>query len=109
MPLQVLKQTILRHKLLLTRSHILYLYLRPLISVKKRDARAQVFSRLELPGYFGWRERVIDAVAAVAQLLNLCERVGPAFFLCDDDVDVDFLVVRDGLLHCFASMWCFID
>src|SRR5438067_13831223 len=55
-----------RHKLLLTRCHILDFHLRPLISIKERDARAQIFGGLELPGDFGWRERVIDAIAAVA-------------------------------------------
>ena len=88
------KQTIVRHELLLTRCHILHFHLRPLISIKKRDARAQIFGRLELPGDFRWRERVIDAVAAVAQLLDLCERVGTALFLCDNDVDVDPAFVR---------------
>ena len=61
----------------------------PLISIKKRDARAQVFGSLKLPGNFCWGERVIDAVAAVAQLLDLAERVGATLFLCDNDVDVD--------------------
>jgi hypothetical protein len=84
----------MRHKLLLTCSHILDFHLRPLISIEKRDARAQIFGGLELPGDFGLRERVIDAVAAVTQLLDLCERIGTALFLCDNDVDVDLAVDR---------------
>ena len=88
------KQTIVRHEFLLAVAHILDFHLRPLISVKKRDARAQIFGRLELPGDFRWRERVIDAVAEIAQLLDLCERVGTALFLRDNDVDVDLAVVR---------------
>ena len=47
-----IQQMIVRHKLLLTRSHILDFHLRPLISIKKRDARAQIFGGLELPGDF---------------------------------------------------------
>ena len=65
----------MRHKVLLTCPHILDFHLRPFISIKKRHARAQIFGRLELPGDFGWRERVIDAVAAVAQLLDLGARI----------------------------------
>ena len=95
MRLQVLKQTIVPHELLLSRSHILYFHLRPLVSIKKRDARPQVFGRLKLAGDFRWRERVIGAIAAVAQLLYLCERVGTALFLRDNDVHVNFTVIRD--------------
>ena len=80
---------IVRYKLLFTSSHIFHFHLRPLISVKKRDARAQIFGGLELPGDFDWRERIIDTVAAVAQLLDLCERVGTPLFFCNNDVDVD--------------------
>ena len=88
---------IVRHKLLLTCCHVFHLHLRPLVPEQKRDARTQIFGGLELPGDFRWRERVIDAVAAVAQLLDLCERVGTAFFFCNNYVDVD-LAARSLLL-----------
>ena len=91
--MQVRKQTIVRHEFLLTCSHVFDFHLRPLISIKKRDARAHVFGRLELTGDFDWCKRVIDAVAVVAQLLDLCERVCTALFLCDNYVDVDLAVV----------------
>ena len=99
----------MRHELLLTCCHILDFHLRPLISIKKRDARAQIFGGLELPGDFGWRERVIDAVAAVAQLLDLCQRVGTAFFLRNNYVDVDLAIVRYRFLHRFACSRDFVD
>ena len=59
----------------------------------------QIFGGLELPGDFDWCERVIDAVAAVAQLLDLCERVGTPLFLCDDDIDVNLAFIR----YCLSS------
>src|SRR4030095_15368391 len=73
------------------------------------DARAQIFGGLELPGDFGWRERIIDAVAAVAQLLDLRKRVGAGMFFRDNDVDVDLAIVRYCLLHRFARWRDFVD
>src|SRR5262249_44226522 len=78
-------------------------------SIKKRDPRAQIFGSLELPGDFRWRERVIDAVAAVAKLLDLGKRVGAAFFLCDNDVDVNLAFVRYCFLHRFTWSRDFVD
>src|SRR5215469_2717475 len=107
--LDVCNEIFVRHELLLAAAHILDFHLRPLISIKKRDASAQIFSGLELPTDFGWRERVINTVAVVAQLLDLCERVGTALFLRDHDVDVDLGIVRYRFLHRFACAQDFID
>ena len=85
----------MRHKFLLSGCHVLDFHLWPFVSVQKRDARTQFFGGLELPGDFRWRKRVIDAVFAVAQLLDLCERIGTAFFLRDNDVDVDLALACD--------------
>src|SRR5439155_21372131 len=71
--------------------------------------RAQIIVELKHPGDFGWGERIIDAVAAVAQLLDLCQRVGAALFLCDNDVDVDLDVVCYCFLHRFACSRDFVD
>ncbi len=68
---------------------------RPFVSVKKRDFRAERFGGLELFADFGWRERVIDAPAGLAQLLQLPERVGAAFFLGDDKVNVERALPAD--------------
>ena len=107
--MQVRKQTIVRHKLLLTCSHILDLHLWPLVPEQQCDPCTQIFGGLELPGDFGWGERVIYAVAAVPQLLDSCQRVGTALFLCDNDLDVDLAVVCYCFLHRFACSRDFVD
>src|SRR5438128_2963394 len=103
------KQTIVRHKLLFSSCHILNFHLWPFIAVQKRDACTQLFGGLELPGDFCRGERVIDAVAEAAQFLDLCERVGTAFLLCDDDVDVYLAAVRYCVVHRFASARDVVD
>ena len=92
----VRKQLILGNQTLFARGQRFYFYLRPLVTVKQRDRCTQIFGGLKLLANFGGRERVIDAITVFAELLNLRERIGTAFLLGNDDVDVDLVLVARG-------------
>ena len=62
----------MRHKFLITACHFLHFHLWPFITVKHGKRCARFFGGLELASNFRWRERVIDALATVAKLLDLC-------------------------------------
>ena len=70
-----------------------YFHLRPFVAVEQSGPRAQRFGGLELPADLCRGERIIDATAGVAQLLQLRKRIAAAFFLRDDEVDVDLPAV----------------
>ena len=54
---------------------------------------------LELFAHLRGRERVIDAIAAIAQRLDSGQRIRPALFLRDDDVKVEFALRGNRLFH----------
>src|SRR6266478_6771475 len=96
-------------ELLLAGGHIFYFQLWPFVSEQHRNMGAELLGGLELLADLFARQRVIDAVAAVAEVLNLPERVGAAFFFRDHNVDVDFPVVRNCFLHRFTGLWDLVD
>ena len=96
------------HKFLFGGNHILYFHLWPFVTVEERERCARFFGRLELPGNFCRRKWIIDAVAALAKLLDLCQRIGAALLLGDHNVDVDLAVVSDRLLHRFVGVGSFV-
>src|SRR3954463_14068771 len=63
-------QIFVRHQLLLACGHIFHFHLRPFIAEKERHSRAQFFRRLKLAADLRWRERVIDTIPAVAELVD---------------------------------------
>src|SRR5947207_14788701 len=72
---------------------ILYFYLRPFVAVKKRDPRAGVFGGLKLFGHLVGGERIVDAITAIAQLLNLLERVSATLLFGNDNIDVELVLL----------------
>src|SRR5439155_12910339 len=68
-----------------------------------RAAGTHSLRSLKLFCNFVGRERVIDAITAVAQLLNLFERVGSALLLGNDNIDVDLVLLIDGRVQFLAG------
>ncbi len=83
------QQGVVRDRATLSRSRVLYLHLRPFVPKKDRERRAGCSAVWNCRAICGG-ERVIDPIAAIAQLLDLRERIGAPFFLRDHDVNVDF-------------------
>src|SRR5882672_11182654 len=96
------QQRVARNQRFLTRGEVFYFHLRPLVAVKKRDPRPDVFGTLKLFSHLVACERVIDAITAVAQFLNLLEGIAAALFLRDDNVDVDLVLIFDCAFKFFA-------
>jgi len=79
------------------------------VAKQNGKSRAELLGGLKLLRYLGRRERVIDAITAIAQLLNLHEGIGTAFLLGNDDVDVGLALVAHGYLHLRARDWMLAD
>ena len=60
------------------RAQIFYFHLRPFIAEQDRDAGAELLGGLELFADLRGTQRIIDAITAVPQGLELGERVGAA-------------------------------
>ena len=80
------------NELLLARRQVFHFHLRPFVAEENRNARAELLGGLKLFANLRGSQRKIDAITAVAQRLNLRERVGAAFFLRDDDVNIEVLL-----------------
>src|SRR6516162_4447951 len=107
--LRICSEIFVWDELLLASRHILDFQLWPFVSEQHRNKGAELLGGLELLSDSFARQRVIDAVATVAKLLNLFQRVGTTFFFRDHNVDVDFPAVLNCFLHRFMRVWDFVD
>ena len=84
-------------------------YFGPFIAEKQSDARAELLGSLELFADLGRREGVIDAIATIAENLDLSDGIRAPFFFRDDDVDIEILLSRDGVLQLLFGRRDFTD
>src|SRR2546423_1473279 len=97
--LKTRQQRVTGDQLLLPSREILHRDLRPFIAEEDRDASAELLRGLELFADLCGRERVIDAIAAIAQRLDLRQRIEPALFLRDDGVYVELALGGNRFFH----------
>ena len=78
-------------------------HLRPFVAEDDGKARPALLGQSKLPCHFRRRQRVIDSISAIAQLLHHGNGISTLFFLCDDHINLDRAFGRDRLFHLRAG------
>ena len=90
---------IVRNGFLLAAGEIFHSHLRPFVPEDNGKARAGLLSQPELSRDFCGRQRIINPIAAIAQLLNSGHGIPQLFLFRDDDIDLDVACCRDRFFH----------